>query len=679
MPVYEVEISGKTYEVDAPDEQSLTLAVKQMTSGGNPAATGQQDGSFSLDNASRAVSRGALGVGSYLDELDAATNATLAPMVDPLLPDSFQKLPGQTWQERYDRALDIQRGKDKAFDAEHPAASTGLQIAGGVGSAGAVLKAAPIAGEYLLGNTGATLPARVLSTGVAGLGTGAVQGFGAGEGGLRERSLQAGKEAAVGGATGIAMMPMAAAANAGARKVAQALLGKTDDALSSMTSEGRKYLTRELADPQKIAGQQERLAELGPEATLADVSPDWLGVARGAAARPGTRGMIVDPLTDRANLANARLRSDVEENLGPDPVPSAISNEIDANLAEVGKQYRPVFREKQMFDFQPIRDDLDVSVKRLRGDAQKRLQQVRSMLNDYGKDTVTNDPSVAFETRQAIDGMLKTEADPKAIIALQDARQMIDDALTRSVPRIKEVDAGYSELSRQQEALDMGRPILNNEAQAMRPVELQEKLTQGALPQGMSVGPSGVPTRMKQGTLGEIYRAIGTKANDTTALRNIVRGEGDWNREKLTMLFGDGNADRALNAIDRETVFGDTANRVTRGSDTAMGNRFSKFLDDISKAQEVPNDVTMTGASLRVLRALARGVTHSNAAASADHVAEDIGRLSVAKGVDRDMIVQALMRRGKENVVDQQRQAVLNALLQGAGQSGYASLPFVRN
>lgn len=680
MGKYQVEVNGQKFEIEAPDEKALSVAVSQLQAQGDvSAAAGKPERSGGIDGAVRAMGRGVLGVGSYLDELNAATNATLAPVIDPLLPDQgYEKLPGNTWGERYDQALDIQRRKDAEYDKDSPVLSTGLKIAGGVGSGLGLLKAAPTVGGYVMGNTGATLPTRVAATIGSGIGTGTVQGFGAGEDGATERFKQAGKEGLIGGTTAGIMMPVAAGISAGAKKVGGLLLGESDDALSTLSREARQYVNRELADPNKVELYRQSLNDLGPEAMLADVSPDWLGVARGAAARPGTRGMVVDPLNERAVSANARLRSDVAANLGPDPVPSAIDRDIRGNMGEVAREYGPVFRGRNSFDFTPITNDLDESISSLRGDAQRRLQQVRGMLNEFGEDAVSTDPSVAFQTRQAIDGILETEQNPKVISALSEARQMVDDALTASVPRIKEVDANYAELARQREALGQGRAILNNEASAMRPVELQDALRTGAEPQGMQVGPSAVPTRMRQSALGEIYRAVGTKANDTTALRNVVRGEGDWNREKLGLLFGQDPADSVLNAIDRETVFGDTANRVTRGSDTAMASRFTKFLDDVEKAQDVPTDTTLAGLGIRGVREIARLLMRNNANANASQVAEDIGRLSVAKGGARDEIIDALLRRGKENVIDQQRRAIVDALVQGGGRAGYPSLPGVR-
>lgn len=679
-----LDIDGIKVEVDdgffdmTPEEQEATVdEIADSLAAGRPASETERSGG--IEGAVRAAGRGVLGIGSYLDELNAATNATLSPIVDPLLPDEgYEKLPGENWSDRYAQALEIQRRKDAEYDQDNPVTSTALKIAGGVGSGGALLKAAPVAGSYLLGNTGATIPARLAAAIGSGVGTGAVQGFGAGEGDAVNRLKQAGLESVVGGVTGGAMMPISAGVNKVAQALTKRLLGETDDALSSVSDQARRYIVSELSEPNKTAAYRDRLNELGPEAMLADVAPEWLGVARGSAARPGTRGLVIDPLNERSAMANTRLRGDIEANLGGDPIPSRIEAEIAEAQGRVGNLYRDAFQEGRPFDTQVIADDLNRSIDMLRGPAQQALQRVRGMLNINNSDQISTEPSTLFQTRQAIDGMLDGEQNTRVISALTEARQMLDDALTQSVPRIKEIDAAYSELARQREGLGMGRPILNNEATAMRPVELEQALAAGAEPGGVLVGPSGMSTRMRQGALGEIYRAIGTKANDTTALRNIVRGEGDWNRDKLAMLFGDQPADNALGAIDRETVFGDTANRVTRGSDTAMASGFGRYLDDVGRSQEVPGDTTVTGLGIRGLRAVAGAMLQRSAQANVGELAEQLGSLSVAQGDARDRVIEAIMRRGQENVVDQQRMALINALMRSGGLAAYPSLTGAR-
>jgi len=133
-----------------------------------------QSGDLSVNNVLRAISRGTV-AGPYLDEMDAGTNAFLAPVFDPLLPDGlFPPLPGRTFAERYDNALAIQRGMDRAFDDQHPYISKPLQYLGDVASEAAF-----------------KLPSGRMSD----IGLAAVQGFGAGEGGFGNRVEQAFQDA----------------------------------------------------------------------------------------------------------------------------------------------------------------------------------------------------------------------------------------------------------------------------------------------------------------------------------------------------------------------------------------------------------------------------------------------------------------------------------------------------
>lgn len=164
------------------------------------------DGSMSVDNAVRATARGAPLVGSFLDEMNAATNATLAPIVEPFLDRSENDIAqsGEDWGQRYDKSLAMQRAKDDAFDAQHPVASTGLQIVGGVAGGGAMLKAAPAAASKVLGMGGSTLPAKIAASTTAGGVGGAIQGFGEGEGGLNQRLNSAVQGGEVGAGFGAA-------------------------------------------------------------------------------------------------------------------------------------------------------------------------------------------------------------------------------------------------------------------------------------------------------------------------------------------------------------------------------------------------------------------------------------------------------------------------------------------
>lgn len=540
----------------------------------------------------------------------------------------------------YDQELSNARQSLGTAQAENPYSYLGGQVAGGIASG---LVTAP-----LMPGGGGPLIDRMARGGLAGAGQGTAYGFGSGEGGVKNRLTTAALNAAIGAGGGAAAPVLASGArgiyNWGANKLANS------DAISGISSAAQRYLVNNLADPQVMTAMRGKLDELGPDATFADVSPEWLGVARGAAARPETRGLVVPPLEARQAAANARLGSALDENLGRAIIPSQVDDALAQGQEAIAARYPQVMRGGSAVDTQPLANALDSEFVRVRGPQQEAVQRVRRMLNIPGTDQLDPNPNTLLSTRNAIDGLFATETNPQVIRQLSAARQQVDDELARVVPGIKEVDAPFAELARQRQALTQGRTILNNEASAMRPQELQDILTQGGLPEGQMVGPSAASMRARQGVRAEIDRAVGTNANDVTALKKIVRGEGDWNREKLGMMFGQDRANNALSAIDREVRFGDTANRVTRGSDTAMASRFGKFLDDTENAGTVPTDSTLLGYSAKAAKAVLSGLMNRNAGNNASRYAKDIGRLSVATGQGRDAVLDSLMQRGQRNV-----------------------------
>lgn len=159
MPVFEIEQGGKRYQIDATDMQHATEALQMHTGQAAPSMA---------EGVTRAAARGVPILGGLANKADAAFNAALAPAIDPLLPDSMEKLPEKTFGERYKHALDIQEGKDKSFAEEHPTTDALAEIAGGVAATGAA--AATQTGARILGLTGRTLPQMMARGAVSGAG-----------------------------------------------------------------------------------------------------------------------------------------------------------------------------------------------------------------------------------------------------------------------------------------------------------------------------------------------------------------------------------------------------------------------------------------------------------------------------------------------------------------------------
>lgn len=94
------------------------------------------------NNLVRQTATGVPIIGGLLNKANAATNALIAPAINPMLSDE-NKLLGSTFGERYDRSLAMQNGMDADFQAAHPVLSTGAQLAGGIGALGGVAASIP--------------------------------------------------------------------------------------------------------------------------------------------------------------------------------------------------------------------------------------------------------------------------------------------------------------------------------------------------------------------------------------------------------------------------------------------------------------------------------------------------------------------------------------------------------
>jgi hypothetical protein len=116
----------------------------------------------------RAFARGAPIVGGLLNKADAATNAGLSYVLNPMF-DEKEQLHGSLG-ERYQQSLDTQNKMDEAFHEEHPVLDTASELGGGIASTGGIAKTAM--GATALGLTPKTLPGLM----AAGAGSGGVIG-----------------------------------------------------------------------------------------------------------------------------------------------------------------------------------------------------------------------------------------------------------------------------------------------------------------------------------------------------------------------------------------------------------------------------------------------------------------------------------------------------------------------
>lgn len=560
----------------------------------------------------------------------------------------------------YSDNLKEARSLTETAQEEHPYVTAVGNIAGAVGGTVPMVMAAPAA---FGAGTGSML-ARTGASALSGLGIGGA-----------DAAIRSGgnvDETARGAMFGLGMGAIGPAAGrlvgSGARKAmdwlgtraAARAAGTTRDTVSRLA----QAATRDGLDDAAIRA---RLAELGPEGMIADLGPNLTGYAGAIANMPGRGQEIVRSALDaRRASANGRLASSIDDALGGVVVPSNVDDALAAGQNTVSEQYGKVFRNAAAVDTTRIAHGLESKAVNLRGDAQKAVQRVRSMLNITGTDVLDPNPGTLFQTRQAIDGMMTGEANPKVIQALTEVRGQVDKALRFAVPGIKDVDAQFAELARQREAVQRGQTILGEGRSVPRPSELAEEAAQGALPSGTLVGPSGVTARLRQGARAEIDRILGNNANDVARLNTLIKSEGDWNRSRLATLFGKEKADRLFSVLDNELAFAKTRNDVVGNSFTAARQQAIAELGGKAENELVRNAFGADGL---------KGVVRAGGVKMADRIAEmitgpyrDAQRASLGQAItsNRMQLVDALARAQRQGGNPALVDAVTKALLLGS-------------
>lgn len=360
------------------------------------------------------------------------------------------------------------------------------------------------------------------------------------------------------------------------------------------------------ADGVPLGEVASRVRELGPAGVVADLGPNSRFKAAALATRPGeAQTTVVDTMRARQREAPTRLTGALDETLGPAPVPSYVDREIKGNMRALGPDYDAALAGAAPVDTSAVAAAIDADIGKLRGEAQTRLKTVRTMLNKVGDGDggdnlaepgpggkkgpeLDTNPETLHQTRQAIDGMLQGETDGNVKRVLSQTRAELDDILGAAVPGMKRIDGQYSELSRQRKAVERGQTVLDNGREAPRPSELRDEVAAGVKAGDEVVGPSGVAFRLSQGARAEIDRLVGTKLNDRAALNSVLKGESDWNVDRLSTLFGPEKVDRLYRILDNERAMAETENMALSNSKTAGVQAAQKEINGPQSAEKGP-------------------------------------------------------------------------------------------
>jgi hypothetical protein len=141
---------------------------------------------------------------------------------------------------------------------------------------------------------------------------------------------------------------------------------------------------------------------------------------------------------------------------------------------------------------------------------------------------------------------------------LKQARFALNDALEKQVPGYADANAASAALAKRGEAVASGSKLLRADAPWPDRVAGERATMQ-----------PGERAAQAMGLRGAMESKIRNTANDITAGKYIVGGEGDFNRDTLGHVFGQEPTQNFVGAVERERKFADTSNRILGNSETA--------------------------------------------------------------------------------------------------------------
>lgn len=539
----------------------------------------------------------------------------------------------------YETALQQERGRTDQFQQEHPVMAGGAQMVGGLGTGAGLIK-----GGVTLSNAVRNSP---LWLKAAGLGAeGAAYGAAQKAGHVDNGSLgDYGTALREGGQQGFAL-------GAGL-PVAGRLAGSVYEHAAPFFSRGiDSQIPRRASSLLELGATADReglrqLSQLGPEAMIADAGPFFTGLAQGTVAKPGPQQAALARALEARNAGrNTRLADDITDNLGPAESPVGKTKELlDARTAITSPMYKKAFEEAPPVDpFQVLRV-IEGRLQNAAGGEKQALIKARDMIvsfDEAGKPLIKTDAKTLHNIKGELDNLIEygdaglgvpPGAFKREQSAIKEVRRALNGTLEDGVPGYREANAKSSEYAKYVENVETGTSLLDGGKTAVWPQDLNRQIA-ASTPEQVAA--------LRSGVRADIENKVGTQANDLAALKKSIGGDRDWNRDKLTALYGEDPVKNVIGAVDREQRFANTHSDVLRNSQTAPRLGASKLIDG-EEPKNIPLDTTIPGLVLRGGQATARALGRALMSTRAEGAREGLASVLPKTGPERDLLVQLLL------------------------------------
>lgn len=687
MPTYEVEMNGQKFSIDAPDDASVNLAVKQMHEQAPPTAdpavppqAGGYSSAPSWTQPITAFGRGAADVatGGFLDEAGAAADYAGSHILPWRQPKTF------------DQALQDTRGDDQALAAQNPVSTIAGDVAGGVGLGTGLAKAGLSFAAATPANAALT---NVIARGIADAGiTSGIYGFGSGQG-WQNRAEKGAIGATIGGLIG-GGIPLVARGVSGAYNAIADQLAKAGAAGKAGTTPGVVDILSDTlgADGSLGAQGQANMAKAGSEAMFADAGPNAKKVLDTAIQRGGPGSVeATQAIEGRVNRGAQDLTTVLDDTLGaPEGVFTARKDIATAAKPAIGDAYKTAY-ETPIDYADPRGQALEQLVsQRVPGDIIANANKLMRLNGESSKQIladIADDGSVTYKT-------------------LPDVRQL--DYITRALKQASEsgegqgalggqtqLGAAYQNLSRNirsglrdlvpeyGNALDTAAdPISRSQAvklggQALSPSVRTDEFANSV--EGMSVAEK---AGLGQGIRSDIEHRV---SNVTRSLqdgnmdaREAVKSLRDLSsrasREKVTLAIGDEKASKLFDEIDRISTTFDLRASVAENSKTFARQATEGRINSMTAPG--PIATLAQGKPLNAAQKLAQVLTRQTpdaVNARQQKIYSDIAQFLTRPADQALPAFQAMQNYGGQTLANRARAGAIAQVLSGAQPLAYPS------
>jgi hypothetical protein len=659
--------TAKKFDITAPDGRKFRVTGKDAEGALSALRKHLGDGADNTD---------------VLSKIRTASGGMLEgiPVVGPMIRGGVERLAAASIapfsDKDYSQVLSEIQKMDEGEKAANPILDTASQVAGAIGGTVPMVMAAPAA----FGAGGGGLLARTIASGASGAALGGADSAVRSRGDLAETGFGT----LAGLATGAAAPIAGRAIGSGWQRLRDFRATKAAAKAAGIDRGALFTLGRAVRDDGMDAATiGQRMNELGPDAMLMDAGPNLQRQAGALAATPGRGQEIVrSAIANRQAGAGARIGDALDTVLGQPADTLALADDIVSKRASAARPlYAKAYEEGSDGVWSP-------ELQRMAGspmfaDAMRRAAstgQDRAILDGFGsfnpRVTVTQDGRITFNrTRPGgsplypdlqywdyvkrnlddIAGEAKRAGRTEQASVAANLASRLRGELDKAVPSYRAARDAYAGPSAILDAMDEGQEVFRN------------SYTPGQLKQRLSAMSEGERDAFIQGARAQIAHAMGTARNDATAARAMFQK--GYNRDKLEMLVGKGQADQMLKALDAETAFTRTRDIVTGNSETAARSAAMREISGDTGPRFGVREGYMAGgllggarsAGMRTIEKIAESLS------STGREARNAGLANAITNKDYDAIVKALEKAQGRKVNSKSIETIARALLVGGG------------